>query len=75
MPRDRFRPKKAGFFSLIRIPIATSKNAKTVGCLDLELGWFGALLPLVVRFQHSHPVSIGTFANFGIKGPLAKTGF
>ena len=25
---------------------------------------------LVVRFQHSHPSSAGTFANVGIKGPL-----
>jgi hypothetical protein len=26
----------------------------------------------VVRFQHSHPIAAGTFANVGIKGPLAK---
>jgi hypothetical protein len=26
---------------------------------------------LVVRFQHSHPITAGTFANVGIKGPLA----
>jgi hypothetical protein len=34
----------------------------------------GAVLPwgLVVRFQHSHPIAAGTFANVGIKGPLAK---
>src|SRR5262249_12150420 len=25
---------------------------------------------LVVRFQHSHPILAGTFANVGIKGPL-----
>jgi hypothetical protein len=24
---------------------------------------------LVVRFQHSHPLAAGTFANVGIKGP------
>src|SRR5262249_30789568 len=24
---------------------------------------------LVVRFQHSHPIAAGTFANVGIKGP------
>ena len=27
---------------------------------------------LVVRFQHSHPFAEITFANVGIKGPLAK---
>src|ERR1700736_3006618 len=27
---------------------------------------------LVVRSQHSHPIAAGTFANVGIKGPLAK---
>jgi hypothetical protein len=27
---------------------------------------------LVVRFQHSHPIEAGTFANVGIKGPLEK---
>ncbi len=27
---------------------------------------------LVVRCQHSPPFSAGTFANVGIKGPLAK---
>src|ERR1700731_5275715 len=27
---------------------------------------------LVVRFQHSHPVAASTFANVGIKGPLAQ---
>jgi hypothetical protein len=26
-------------------------------------------LELVVRFQHSHPIAAGTFANVGIKGP------
>jgi protein-tyrosine phosphatase len=26
----------------------------------------------VVRFQHSHPVSVGSHANVGIKGPLAN---
>src|SRR6202035_4123642 len=26
----------------------------------------------VVRFQHSRPIAAGTFANVGIKGPLAK---
>ena len=27
---------------------------------------------LVVRFQHSYPISAGAFTNVGIKGPLAK---
>jgi hypothetical protein len=27
---------------------------------------------LVVRFQHSHPIVASTFANVGIRGPLAK---
>jgi hypothetical protein len=31
-------------------------------------GWPG----LVVRFQHSHPISASTFANVGIKGPPAN---
>jgi len=30
---------------------------------------------LVVRFQHSHPVLACTFANVGIKGPLANMCF
>src|SRR5215470_2243309 len=28
--------------------------------------------PRVVRRQHSHPFSAGTFANVGVKGPLAN---
>src|SRR3569623_840923 len=33
---------------------------------------FVAIRFLVVRFQHSHPARAGTFANVGIKGPLAN---
>jgi hypothetical protein len=32
-------------------------------------------LILVVRFQHSHPISAGSLANVGIQKPLANIGF
>src|ERR1700743_416026 len=34
--------------------------------------WLLGVVTLVVRFQHSYPISAGTLTNVGIKGPLAN---
>ncbi len=45
------------------IPFAAAMMAATFFLVRLSRD-------LVVQFQHSHPISAGTFANVGIKGPL-----
>ena len=50
-------------------------NAVLAGNLVVQILSLLVLLrttQLVVRFQHSHPVSASTVANVGIKGPLAN---